>query len=73
MKVHQLITLLLKCPAGCDVEIAAGSMIAEPITEVQVQTDSDDTVFIFGGDPEIMTEESEPIGRLSALIAKSTP
>lgn len=71
MKVHELITLLSRCPAGCDVEIAAGDMIAEPITEVQLQSDVEDTVFIFAGDPEVMDSENAPICRLSELIART--
>lgn len=74
MKVHQLITELLKCPAGCDVEIACGDMVAEPIREIQHQQDAAETVFLFAGDPVVMHPETcESICRLSELIVARTP
>ena len=70
MKVHELITLLSRCAAGSDVQIASGPMVSEDIIEVQETTNPGDICFLFGGeDPEIMDDDSETIGRLSDLIA----
>lgn len=69
MKVHELITLLSQCPSDCDVQIAAGPMIAEDIIEVEIPKDPEETCFLFGGeDPEILNDECYSIGRLSTLI-----
>lgn len=70
MKVHELITILARCPAGSDVQIASGPMVAEDICDVEIPGTPEETCFLFGGpDPEIMNEDSEVIGNLSELIA----
>lgn len=68
MTASNLIDLLKTCHPDCQVQIAAGPMVAEDIVEVFIPPHHEETCFIFGGDdPEIMNAECSIIGRLSDL------